>query len=118
MKRHETTLHDTPRIFLFISVKLLMPCFTPALGAAEWEILDRFTVNGKALMKSTVTIESGQAQDYALGVKAPSGNFMLYITTGGRVGVGTTNPQAVFEAAGGIKPGTAAVCNWTARPAP
>lgn len=70
---------------------------TVAGRAAEWEVVDRFSVDGSSLFKSTVTVQSGAGQNYAFGVKDPSSNFILFLSTTGNVGIGTTNPDNSYQ---------------------
>lgn len=73
---------------------LILSCLGLASGpvfAAEFEVVDRFSVNGYSVFRGTVAV--------------PNGAFIVggstFAVQNGKVGVGTTNPGAMFEVVGG-----------------
>ena len=71
-----------------------------ALFAAEFEVLDRFSVDGYTVLRGSADISGGS---FSVGGST-------FVIKGGNVGVGTTNPLANFEVAGGIKLSSFTIC--------
>ena len=100
--------------------------------AAEFEILDRFSVDGYTVLRGSAAIPGGsfavgastfviKGGSIGIGTDSPTGKLHVSTGTGatslfisssgltaGNVGVGTTNPTANFEVAGEIKLGYSA----------
>jgi len=62
----------------------------PGLRAAEFEVLDRFSVDGYSEFKSSATVPGG---NFAVGVST-------FVVKGGNIGIGTTNPGAKLSVIG------------------
>jgi len=58
-------------------------------SAAEWECADKFTVDGRTLLQSTVTVTGSSSQSYSFEVISPRQDYALHITTAAGVGIGT-----------------------------
>ena len=96
----------------------------PLIHAAEFEVLDRFSVDGYTEFRGTVAVTGGsfavggstfvvKGGNVGIGTAAPCGLFQvgggsLTVLESGNVGIGTTNPSVRFEVNGEIKIGTAA----------
>ena len=76
--------------------------------AAEFEVLDKFSVGGAATFNSTTTIIVPVNQPTELWVSTSVTTPHLFVSTTGSVGIGTANPAASFEVAGEIKLGYSA----------
>ena len=123
------------RKLLFLS--LLTPGFPgPGLYAAEFEVLDRFSVDGYVVLRGSADVQGGGfavglssfAVHYGkvgIGTTAPASK--LHISSGtltidgdtpnsiivnGNVGIGTTNPAANLDVAGGIKVSSVTSCSF------
>ena len=84
---------------LFLALSALLPVGAP-LRAAEFEVLDRFTVDGYAVLRGSADISGG---NFTVGGSA-------FVVKEGKVGIGTTEPAAELEVAGGIKVGNFTGC--------
>lgn len=63
-------------------------------NAAELNAVDRLSVNGGSIFKSTVTIVGTSANANLLELANPAGNYRMVVTTSGAVGIGTVTPAA------------------------
>ena len=96
--------------------------------AAEFEVLDRFSVDGYTVLRGSAAIPGGsfavgsstfiiKGGNVGVGTTDPKGLFQVgegsfTVLSSGNVGVGTTNPLANFEVAGEIKLGySASACS-------
>jgi len=71
--------------------------------AAEFEAVDKLSVNGSALFKTSVTIISPDTVSSSLWTSTSTTTPQLYVSTGGNVGLGKAGPGARLEVAGQIK---------------
>ena len=62
-----------------------------ALFAAEFEVLDRFSVDGYTVLRGSADIPGGS---FSVGGST-------FVIKGGSVGIGTTNPAGLFQVGGG-----------------
>ena len=75
---------------LFFSALLAAFMGGPAARAAEFEVLDRFSVDGYAVLRSSADIPGGV---FSVGGSS-------FVVQYGKVGIGTSNPAAKLEVAG------------------
>ena len=76
----------------FLALALLAPFLgEPLLCAAEFEVLDRFSVDGYTVLRGSADITSG---GFAVGIST-------FVVKNGNIGVGTANPGGKFEVTGG-----------------
>ena len=76
----------------FLALALLAPFLrAPLLYAAEFEVLDRFSVDGYTVLRGSADITSGS---FAVGGST-------FAVKNGNIGVGTANPGGKFEVTGG-----------------
>ena len=112
-----------------LAAVFILSCLNLAGGpsfAAEFEVLDRFSVDGYTVLRGSADITSGsfvvggstfviKGGNVGIGTADPKGLFQVgggsfTVLSSGNVGVGTTNPLANFEVAGGIKLGGVTSC--------
>ena len=120
---------------LFSAVLAFFSC-GPGAHAAEFEVVDRFSVDGYAVLRGSADIPGGgfavglssftvQYGKVGIGTAAPASK--LHISSGtltidgdtpnsiivsGNVGIGTTNPAANLDVAGGIKVSSVTSCSF------
>ena len=102
--------------------------------AAEFEVLDRFSVDGYSVLRGSADVTGGsfavggstfviKGGSIGIGTDSPAGKIhvstgagatSLFVSnsgsTAGNVGIGTTNPSASLEVAGGIKLSSVTSC--------
>jgi len=78
----------------FLALSLL------AAHALEWEMMGKFVVDGAATMKSSVTLIVPETQPASLWASSSTVTPHLYVSTTGRVGIGTANPEAKLHVVG------------------
>jgi hypothetical protein len=66
----------------------------PPASAAEWEMPGNFAVNGAAIFKSSAVIIAPETQSASLWVSTSAITPHLFVSTTGRVGIGTASPAA------------------------
>ena len=104
------------RGFLF-SALLAASSGGPLVHAAEFEVLERFSVDGYTVLRGSADIPGGsfavggstlavQYGKVGIGTTNPAGLFQvgggsLTVLSSGNVGIGTTGPKSLFEVAGG-----------------
>ncbi len=72
-----------------------------AAFTAEFEVVDRFSVDGAAAFYSTTTILVPTTQRTELWVSTSASTPHLFVSTSGRVGIGTSSPANRLEVVGG-----------------
>jgi len=85
------------RLFLFFLTLNL-----PLLCAAEFEIVDKLVSNGAATFKSSATIIVPVTQPASIWASTSTVTPHLYVSTTGRVGIGTGTPDQNLTVAGNI----------------
>ena len=95
--------------FLFSALLASLPWWT-AGRAAEFEVLDRFSVDGAAAFYSTTTILVRTNQSTELWVSTSALTPHLFVSTSGKVGIGTASPTANLDVAGGIRLSSFTAC--------
>ena len=84
-------MNGIQRFFFFVLILM-----APAIRAAEFEVLDRFSVDGYTELRGTAAVPSG---GFSVGGST-------FVVKDGNVGIGTTEPVVNLDVAGGIKVGT------------
>ena len=88
-------------------IKKILICFVflsaPILQAAEFEVMDILTVNGVTHLKSSATIIVDTTIPSSIWVSTSATTPHLYISTAGKVGIGTKEPEARLEVGGDAK---------------
>ena len=79
------------RLFLRAVICSFLYQSLPCLQAAEFEVMDRFSVDGYTVLRGSADIPGGS---FTVGVST-------FVIKGGKVGIGTASPGAKFEVAGG-----------------
>ena len=79
-------------------------CVIPALDiplhAAEWEVVDRFIVDGTSTFKNMVTMSVSTSYPASLWASTSTVTPHLYVSTTGNVGIGTASPAYKLDVAG------------------
>ena len=88
-----------------VSIKKILICSiflcASVSNAAEFEVMDMFTVNGITNLKSSASIIVPDTVPSSIWISTSATTSHLYISTAGNVGIGTDNPQAKLNIKGG-----------------
>ena len=79
---------------------LLILFLTSVSNAAEFEVMDMLTVNGITNLKSSATIIVGDNVPSSIWISTSATTSHLYISTAGKVGIGTASPDANLDISG------------------
>ena len=84
-------------VWLFLSFLALN---LSILHAVEWEMMGKLVVNGASTFKSSVTIMAPDTQPASLWASTSTITPHLYVSTTGKIGIGTMSPDATLHVVG------------------
>jgi len=85
---------------VIMGLLFLVPLFWggPAANASEFEVVDKFTVNGHSVLHTSATINGTGVTGAGLVLTVASSTFN--VLANGNVGIGTTNPTSKLAVSG------------------
>ncbi|HOW90627.1 MAG TPA: hypothetical protein PL037_10105, partial [Elusimicrobiales bacterium] len=79
---------------VLVALRALAPAAAPAV---EWEMMDKFVVDGASTFKSSVTITVPASQSASLWASTSTMTPHLFVATSGNVGIRTASPQGRLD---------------------